>query len=246
MPVYRLDIAYDGSGFHGYARQPETRTVQGELEEALRRALGRREPPATSVAGRTDAGVHATGQVVSLALTEPADLERLHRSLNKILGPEILVASITEVPADFDARHSARARSYRYLIENTPWPHPLNRHQMWHVAEPLDVDAMNTGAAHLIGEHDFASFCRAREGQSTVRVVRSAAWHRGDHHVVRFEVTAKSFCHQLVRSLVAALVDVGRGRVDVDAIPAMLEAGDRHAARGAAPPHGLTLVAVEY
>lgn len=246
MPVYRLDIAYDGSGFHGYARQPDTRTVQGELEEALRRALGRREPPATSVAGRTDTGVHASGQVVSVALTEPPDLDRLHRSLNKILAPEILVAAIAEAPADFDARHSARSRSYRYLVENTPWPHPMNRHQMWHVSEPLDVGAMNAGAAHVVGEHDFASFCRARQGQPTVRVVHSASWHRDDHHVVRFEVSAQSFCHQLVRSLVAALVDVGRGKVEANAIPAMLVARDRHAARGAAPPHGLTLVGVEY
>ncbi len=242
MPTYRIDLAYDGAGFHGYASQPGLRTVQGELEYALGRLVG---PVMTSVAGRTDAGVHATGQVVTFKTTQPLDAARVGRSLLRMLGPEIAVRAVREVAPGFDARFSAVSRSYRYHVLAAPQPDPLLRHRCWHVPHRLDLDAMNAAAAALVGTHDFASLCRTAPGRSTERTVLSAAWQAAGG-VLRFEVTATAFCHQMVRSMVALTVAVGRGLVDAGAVPAILAARDRNAARGAAPPHGLVLVGVAY
>ena len=242
MPTYRLDIAYDGSGFHGYARQPGVRTVQGELETALIRVAG---PGETVVAGRTDRGVHAAGQVVSFRAVTPIDPGAVRRSLNRQLGPEIAVLAIAEVSADFDARFSALSRRYRYRILNREAPDPFLATTSWHVPDPLDVEAMNVAAACFEGERDFAAFCRKAEGKSTVRRVLGAHWDRaGD--LVDFDIEGSAFCHQMVRSLVALSVAVGRGSVGADQVPAIIESRDRNAARGAAPPHGLTLVAIRY
>ena len=241
--VYRLDLAYDGSGFHGYAKQPGLRTVQGELEDALFKHTG---PVDTVVAGRTDAGVHARGQVVSFAVAQPVDVERLHDSLNSMLGPEIGVTAVTEAGDGFDARFGAVARSYRYLVLNRPVADPFMRHTAWHVPEPLALRRMHDAAIHFVGEHDFASFCRAAPGRSTERTVLSAAWTSAGDGVLAFDVTATSFCHQMVRSVVALSVEIGRGRIAGDDVPAILAARDRNAARGAAPPHGLTLMSVTY
>ena len=243
MLTYRIDLAYDGSGFRGYAANPGVRTVQGELEEVL--AVVLQKPVSTVVAGRTDAGVHARGQVISFSTDEPVDPARLQRAVNKRLAPEVVVKAVSETAAGFDARFSARSRTYRYVVDDSDVPDPARRWTAWHVAGPLDVDAMNEAAAHLVGEHDFASLCRAAEGKTTVRVVKSAAWSKGDGVVV-FEVNAAAFCHQMVRSVVALCVEVGRGRLTAGQIPAIIEARDRNAARGAAPPHGLTLWSVEY
>lgn len=242
MPTYRLDLAYEGTPFHGYARQDTVRTVQGDLESALFRITG---PVDTFVAGRTDAGVHATGQVVSFSVDEPLDARRLFRSLNRQLDPSIAVRSVRTVSDDFHARFSATARQYEYAVYNDAVHDPFSARTSWHVAEPLDVEAMNRGALVFVGEHDFASFCRKAEGRSTVRRVLWAGWE-GDGPMVRYSVAASSFCHQMVRSMVALSVDVGRGRVEADVVATVLEACDRSAGRGAAPPHGLTLVAVAY
>ncbi len=241
MPTYRLDLAYDGTGFHGYARQPDVRTVQGELEDALFKHTG---PVTTSVAGRTDAGVHARLQTVSL---EAAGLEpdRLLRSLNSQLGPEIAVMAVVEVGADFDARFSALSRRYRYFIHNVPVLDPRSRLYAWHVPDRLDVERLNEAASHFVGAHDFASFCRAAEGKTTTRTVLEAGWTASGPQVV-FEVRALAFCHQMVRSMVALCTEVGRGRFAAGDVPAVLAAHDRNAARGAAPPHGLVLWDVEY
>lgn len=245
MPVYRIDMGYDGTRFHGYARQVKQRTVQGELERALATALARRDPPATSVAGRTDAGVHATGQVVSFASIDPVKLPKLHKSLNTMLGPEMVFHSIAEVDDDFDARLSATSRSYRYRILNSSHHDPFrNRYTYW-VTEPLNLDAMNRGIAHLIGPHDFASLCRNREDKTTNREIMSAEWTRDGDELV-LAITARAFCHQLVRSIVALSVEIGRGRMASDAVPAVLGAKDRNAAVGTAPPHGLVLCEVAY
>ncbi len=242
MPVYRLDLAYDGTGFHGYARQPNVRTVQGELEEALFKHTG---PVETSVAGRTDAGVHGRLQTVSFSTANDLEPDRLWRSLNSQLGPEIAISSVARASDDFDARFSAQSRQYRYFIHNAPVPDPLTRWYTWHVPHALDVDGMNEAAAAFVGEHDFASLCRAAEGRTTVRTVLEASWWRAGSQVL-YDVRALAFCHQMVRSMVALCVDVGRGRVAPGEVPAVLAARDRNAARGAAPPHGLVLWDVEY
>ncbi len=241
MPTYRLDLAYDGSGFHGYARQPGLRTVQGVLEEALAPYIG--DVP-TYVAGRTDKGVHALEQVVSFTCGE-LDTERVVRSLNARLAPEIAVHGLTEVADGFHARFSATGRAYRYRVRNVDVHDPLCAGTEWTVPEPLDVEAMNAGVELLVGEHDFAAFCRRREGRPTVRDVFWAQWRRdGDH--VDLSIGANSFCHQMVRSIVAMCVDVGKGRIEPAEVGAVLASGDRQRSRGVAPPHGLILVAVSY
>jgi tRNA pseudouridine38-40 synthase len=242
VATVRIDLAYDGTGFHGWARNPGVRTVQGDLEEALARVL--RTEVGTTVAGRTDAGVHARGQVVSFR-SDGVDPERLERSLRTMLAPEIAIRSIGIAADQFDARFSAVRRHYRYFVDEAVVPDPLRRHRVWHVGEELDLGAMSTAAAAFVGRHDFASLCRAQEGKTTERTVESAGWVReGD--LTMYEVTATAFCHQMVRSMVALCVEVGRGRVEAADVPGILEAKDRNAARGAAPPHGLVLWQVDY
>jgi tRNA pseudouridine38-40 synthase len=243
VPVYRITLAYDGTGFHGYAANPGVRTVQGELEAVLERLFG--SPVATAVAGRTDAGVHARANVVSFTVDDPVDPDRLQRSITKLLGPEVVAVSVAEAPEGFDARFSATERTYRYHIDTGPVPDPLRRHLAWHVPHRLDPGAMNEAAAHFVGEHDFASLCRAAEGRGTVRRVLRASWTRSEPGLI-FEVTSTAFCHQMVRSMAALCVEVGRGRVGAHDVPGILEARDRNAARGAAPPHGLVLWEVAY
>ncbi len=244
MPTYRLDLAYDGSGFRGYAANAGVRTVQGSLEDALATVL--RRGVETAVAGRTDAGVHARGQVVSFSAPEAIDPGRLQRALNRLLAPEVVVWALAEAPDGFDARRSALWRSYRYAIDDGLLPDPARRWTVWHVAVPLDAAAMDSAARAFVGEHDFASLCRAVEGGATVRRVLEADWHRADDGLLVFGVAASAFCHQMVRSMVALCVEVGRGRLDPVAIPGILEARDRNAARGVAPAHGLTLWEVGY
>jgi len=245
MGVYRIDLGYDGTRFSGYAIQPKGRTVQGELERALATALGRREAPPTSVAGRTDAGVHARGQVVSFATLEAVHLAKLEKSLNTMLGPEMVIDGVEEADEDFDARLSATSRSYRYRILNRRRHDPLRANYVYWFSDPLDVTAMNQGVAHVVGPHDYASLCRARGGKTTDREVYAAEWSTdGDETVL--DITARAFCHQLVRSIVALSIDIGRGRLDPDEVPAILDARDRNAARGTAPPHGLVLWSVGY
>lgn len=241
--TYRIDLSYDGGGFSGYARNPGVPTVQGELEEALTTVLGC--PVTTHVAGRTDAGVHARHQVVSFEHGGSLDVASVVRSLRSMLGPEIGVKSIQEAPAGFHARFDAIKRHYRYFVDESPVPDPLQRHRVWHVGVDLDVTAMNEGATAFVGEHDFASLCRAKPGRTTERNVMAAGWERADGLLV-YEVSAKAFCHQMVRSMVALCVEIGRGKVEPGAVPGILEAKDRNAARGAAPPHGLVLWEVEY
>ena len=243
MPTYRLDLSYDGSGFRGYARQPDVRTVQGELEAALARIL---EPVSTAVAGRTDAGVHARHQVVSFHTETPVDCRRLPFSLTRLLGPEVVVYRCRRVPDGFSARFDAARRTYRYRILDRPHPDPLRRFTVWHVAHPLNAASMNEAAGHFVGEHDFASFCRKAEGRSTVRTVTSAGWRRLPDGLLCLEIEGLAFCHQMVRSIAAFSVEAGRGRLAPEEAVRVLEARDRNAARGAAPPHGLVLWRVDY
>ena len=243
MATYRLDLSYDGAGFHGYARQRDVRTVQGELEAALARVLA---PVETEVAGRTDAGVHARQQVVSFRSGLEVDCNRLTRSLTGLLGPEIAVYRCETVPDGFSARFSARRRVYRYRVLNRRYADPLRRGVTWHVKDSLDVAVMDRAVRHLEGEHDFASFCRRAEGRSTVRTVLAAGWSARPDDIVRLEIAATAFCHQMVRSIVAYCVEAGRGRLDPDDTPRVIAARDRNSARGAAPAHGLVLWRVDY
>ncbi|MEX1124598.1 MAG: tRNA pseudouridine(38-40) synthase TruA [Acidimicrobiia bacterium] len=243
MPSYRLDLAYDGTGFRGYARQEGQRTIQGELESALGTVLG--TTPATAVAGRTDAGVHARGQVVSFGIEDDIDGPQLARSLNGILGPEFSVSGVMRVEDDFSARFSATYRRYRYLMSLAPAGDPLTRHQVWQVGRALDVDAMQAVAAAVIGEHDFGAFCRSMHGKSNVRRVDEALWDPGEE-LLTFWIQANAFCHQMVRSLVGLAYDVGRGFTPVDSITEIIESGERGRVVTVAPAHGLTLWEVGY
>ena len=243
MSRYRIDLAYDGGGFHGYARQNGLRTVQGELESALADVLG--ITVETAVAGRTDAGVHAWGQVASFELEDDIDGHRLTRSLNGILGPEIAVRGIEEAGADFHARFSALSRTYRYLVDTTDAPDPLQRHHVWQVRRALDVAAMKSAVAPLRGEHDFSSFCRRVDDKTNVRKVADIRWE-GSGGAVTFWITANAFCQQMVRSIVGYSYDVGRGYARAEGAADVLAAGDRSAVATVAPPHGLTLWEVGY
>ncbi len=243
MGTYRLELAYLGTNFHGYAKQTNVRTVQGVLEEALGRVIG---PVETFVAGRTDKGVHASGQVVSFESAAELECRRLQRSLNKQLGPEVAVGAITPMPPGFHARFSAKSRAYRYRILNREAPDPFIAPVSWHYPTELDLVAMQAAGDALIGEHDFAALCRAAAGRSTVRDLRVLEWTQLPNGVKELYVAASSFCHQMVRSIVALCVDVGRGRLQLEDVTQILAGGDRRAGAGAAPAHGLTLVGVEY
>lgn len=243
MAVYRLDIAYDGSGFVGYAKQTGQRTVQGELEEALRTLVG--VGVDTAVAGRTDAGVHALGQVVSFEHEDGLDLDRLRRGLNGILGPEVSVSKVSTAPEGFNARFSATWRRYRYLIECGPALDPLSRGFTWHVDRALDLEAMRSAAGFFVGEHDFSSFCRNVEGRSNVRRITELSLVESGL-LVEVWIQANAFCHQMVRSIVGHLYDVGRGFSDGSRTAEVIEARDRSAVATVAPPHGLTLWEVGY
>jgi len=241
VATYRLDLAYDGSNFHGYARQPDLRTVQGELEAALAPWTG---DVGTYVAGRTDRGVHATEQVVSFTCAL-LDTDRVVRSLNAQLAPEIAVHAIREMDPQFHARFSATGRAYRYRIHNAPVHDPFRASVAWNLDVPLDSDAMDASVRPLVGEHDFSAFCRRHRDKSMVRRVLWVGWRRTQEDV-EMSIGAQSFCHQMVRSIVAVSVDVGRGRLVIDDVASILRSRDRATAKGTAPARGLTLVAVSY
>lgn len=263
----RLDVSYDGTAFRGWATQPGQRTVQGELEEALARVT--RTPLRVSVAGRTDSGVHARGQVCHLDVSrdvlatlpgrsDRSPAEALVTRLAGVLPADVVVHVAREVPDDFDARFGALWRRYTYRISDGPAVHdPLRRDVLRH-RRHLDVSAMARASATLLGEHDFLSFCRPREGASTIRTLRELRWERpelgrADEGLVVATVVADAFCHHMVRCLVGALIPVGEGRRDEGWPAQVLAARTREAPTrdglGAAPmcpPQGLTLDHVAY
>lgn len=242
----RLFVAYDGTDFRGFAHSEGVRTVEGALCAAIERIT--RRPVELVLGGRTDAGVHGWGQVVNGLIPADTDLYRLVSSINQLLRPEISVREPEWVDDAFSARFSATSRTYRYDVWNDRSPNPLVARRVWHVGPPLAVAAMNEAAQLLIGDHDFSSFCRRpRPGPgfdepSLRRSLRSAEWTRPEASpLLRFEISASSFCHQMVRSIVGTLVDVGLGRVDPGTIGTVVAARDRNAAGQVAPPTGLTL-----
>lgn len=244
MAVVRLTLAYDGTGFRGWAAQRDQRTVEGVLRDALSRVLG--SPPRLSVAGRTDAGVHARAQVASFVADGEPDPARLRRALNAMLAPEVVTQDARLAPEGFDARFSATAREYRYRIDVGPWPDPFSARSVWHRPGSPSLPAMRAAAKHLVGEHDFAAFCRRpAAGSSTRRRVERLAVSRVGDRIEVF-VRANAFLHQMVRSLVGTLVAAGDGRLDPDQVPAILASGERGRAGPVAPAHGLTLERVVY
>lgn len=242
----RLDLAYDGTDFHGWAAQPGLRTVQGELTLALATVL--RVPSVEVVcAGRTDAGVHARGQVVHTDLEEPGDLDLLVRRLNGILPADVRIRGAAEAPAYFDARFGALWRRYAYRIADRPaLVDPLVRAHVLAWPRPLDEGAMNAASALLVGRHDFASFCKQREGATTIRTLEELIWSREASGVLVGTVRADAFCHSMVRSLVGCLVAIGEGRKPVAWAGEILRAETRDPAVAVLHAHGLTLEEVAY
>ena len=241
-----LTVAYDGTAFRGFAAQPEQRTVAGDLTAALGQFL-RGDLTDVACAGRTDAGVHAWGQVVSFATGADLDPARLVPALNRRLGPEIVVRDARVVPPDFDARHSAVARTYRYTIVNRPVPDPFLARTSWWVPEPLDRNRLRLAADPFVGEHDFAAFCRrGPEGSTTVRRVLESRWDVLPDGILRYEIRGTAFCWQMVRSVVGTLVEIGRGRRTPGDVLTILRSRDRAQAPSPAPPSGLCLWAVDY
>ncbi|TDB98053.1 tRNA pseudouridine(38-40) synthase TruA [Micromonospora fluostatini] len=246
----RLDVSYDGTDFSGWAAQPTRRTVAGVLTDTLDLVLGAGTATGLTVAGRTDAGVHATGQVCHLDLPTGVWREhdgRLLRRLARLLPTDVRVRAMTEVPADFDARFSATFRRYEYRVTDAVYgAQPLRRHEILAWPKPLDPDLLNAAAAGLVGEHDFAAYCRRKENATTLREVSRLDWRRDPDGILVATVQADAFCQAMVRSLVGAMLVAGDGRRPVDWPGTLLTRRERASEVTVAPAHGLTLVAVGY
>jgi tRNA pseudouridine38-40 synthase len=243
----RLSVSYDGTDFHGWARQPAQRTVQETLEQALSTVL--RCPVELTVAGRTDAGVHATGQVAHCDVPRAAWAEqerRLVRRLRGVLPPDIAVPAVEEAHVHFDARFAALGRHYVYRLTDDPaGPQPLRRADTVGWPRALDSDAMALAAGLLLGEHDFAAFCRRREGATTIRTLLALDVTRTGR-LITVAASADAFCHSMVRSLVGALLAVGEGRRPPEWPATLLTRTERASDVPVAPAGGLTLIRVDY
>jgi tRNA pseudouridine38-40 synthase len=238
----RLDLAYDGTNFSGWAIQPGRRTVEGSVTEALER-IYQRELRLT-VAGRTDAGVHATGQVCHVDIPE---IDGLLRRLNRLLDEDVRVTAVSPAPLDFDARFSALWRRYGYRVTDAEsGGNPLRRLDTLAWPRMLDLGRLNAAAAGLVGEHDFAAFCRRKEGATTIREVTTLGWRREPDGVLVATVQADAFCQQMVRSLVGAMLAVGEGRREPDWPAGLLRRAERVSEVPVVAARGLTLVAVGY
>ncbi|MGR8008888.1 tRNA pseudouridine(38-40) synthase TruA [Streptomyces hypolithicus] len=246
----RLDLSYDGRDFSGWAKQTERRTVQGELESALRTVTRATRTYELTVAGRTDSGVHARGQVAHVDLPDDVWAEHRDKLLRRLAGRlphDVRVWKVAEAPAGFNARFAAVWRRYAYRVTDSPGGvDPLLRgHVLWHDWE-LNVDAMNRAAERLVGEHDFAAYCKKREGATTIRTLQQLSWERGADGIITATVRADAFCHNMVRSLVGAMLFVGDGHRDADWPGKVLAAGVRDSSVHVVRPHGLTLEEVGY
>jgi tRNA pseudouridine38-40 synthase len=241
----RLDLSYDGTEFSGWARQPELRTVAHVVEDALATVLRLEETPTLTVAGRTDAGVHAIGQVAHVSVPAPIDVEVVSRRLAGVLPDDVVLRGLQVAPAGFHARFSALGRRYVYRVADRG-SNPLRRRDTVTWSRPLEVEAMQRAALSLLGEHDFSAFCRQRAGATTIRTLREMGITRDDDQVVLVAVHADAFCHNQIRSMVGALLAVGEGRRPLDWPAEILQAGVRNSLVNVAPAHGLTLVAVDY
>jgi tRNA pseudouridine38-40 synthase len=244
--MWKLVLAYDGSEFYGWQVQPDRVTVQGELRDALARITGELVLP--QGAGRTDAGVHALGQVASVALAAPIPEANLLRALNRTLPPSVRVLSATRAEPDFHARHSARGKTYEYRIDRREICPPWQARYVYAYPAPLNIEAMRAAAAHIVGEHDFASFAAGEPdagARGTVRTIASSEWSELDGLLV-YRVHGDGFLHHMVRNLVGTFLEVGRGNFQESAIGSILAARSRAVAGPTAPARGLFLVKVDY
>jgi len=239
----RAVVVYDGTDYGGFQRQANAPTVQAALEAALAQVT--QETVAVLAAGRTDAGVHAAGQVIAFDTAWRHGLGDLRRALNAVLPADIAVQEVDEVAPKFHPRYDARSRRYQYTFYNAPVRLPLTRRYSLHVAIPLDVVAMQRAAQSLVGEHDFATFGRPPQGEITVRRVLTAEWS-GELPWLTFDIEANAFLYRMVRSIVGTLLQVGRGRISAEEFVAVLASCDRSRAGPTAPPYGLCLMEVKY
>lgn len=236
-------VAYDGTDYSGFQRQANAPSIQAALEAGLAQVT--QDTITVLAAGRTDAGVHAKGQVIAFDTVWRHGVEDLQRALNAVLPADIVVLKTEDAAADFHPRYDARSRCYRYTMYNAPVRCPLARRHSLHVATPLDVEAMQRAARSLVGEHDFATFGRSLQGRSTVRRVLTAEWDGGSTWLT-FDIEANAFLYRMVRSIVGTLLQVGRGTMSVEEFVSALAACDRSMAGPTAPPQGLCLMEVKY
>jgi tRNA pseudouridine38-40 synthase len=236
-------VEYDGTDFYGFQIQARGRTVQGEIERAVRSVTG--VETRVTGAGRTDRGVHARGQVIAFEATWRHDLSDLHRALNAVLAPDVAFVDMGRAPEGFHPRFSAVRRAYRYRILNQRWPLPMERRTAWHVAQDLDVARMIDASSCLIGSRDFATFGRPPQGENSVRTVFRAEWQEQTPFLT-FEIEADAFLYRMVRSLVGTLVLVGWRQISAAEFQEMLGARDRSLVKKVAPARGLCLMRVEY
>jgi tRNA pseudouridine38-40 synthase len=242
--VLKLTLEYDGSNYSGWQLQPRHDSIQGRIEAALERIFT--APVRVFGSGRTDAGVHARGQVASISIPRPFDTDELQRALNSILPADIVILDISVAPNDFDPRRAARSRVYEYRVLNRKVASAFDYRYSWLVRDHLDLAAMNCAARIFVGDHDFAAFrSLGTEVRTTIRRVISSKWTR-DSDLFLYRVEANSFLRHMVRAMVAAMIDVGRGKLAANKIAAILDGLDRGAAPANAPPGGLYLVEVRY
>lgn len=244
---FRIDISYDGTGFFGWASQPGRRTVQNELEHALALILRLDKPPRLTVAGRTDSGVHARGQVAHVDLADDIDPKRLLWRLRNLLEHDIQIRDLSIAVEGFDARFSALQRRYIYRICDVPeGPEPLRRHEIYHHRAPLDVIAMNDAQQDLLGQQDFVAYCKPREGATTIRTLYEMSTLRRPDGIIETTVVADAFCHSMVRALMGALITIGQAKYEPSWAGEVLRNGIRLASIEVMPAHGLTLEEVIY
>jgi len=244
MRNLKLTIAYDGTEFHGWQVQPQLRTIQGELQAALGKLFN--HDVNITGSGRTDAGVHAHGQVANVETIRTMDTDAVLRGANALLPGEIRILSVEEVSLEFHARHSALSKTYEYHLWRDPIVSPFHCRYMYAFRYPLDEDAIDRGTREFLGKHDFTSFCAtATEVQDRIRTIFDAGWERSEKIWI-FRIRGDGFLQYMVRTIAGTLLQIGQGRLPPDEIPGIFEARDRRLAGPSLPPHGLHLIQVEY
>lgn len=244
MRNLKLTLAYDGTDFHGWQVQPQVRTIQGEVQAALQK-LFNHEISVTG-SGRTDAGVHAQGQVANVETIRNMDTDAVLRGANALLPEEVRVLSVEEVAPEFHARHSAKAKTYEYHIWRPAVVSPFHLRYVYPFRYPLNEDLIDRGTAHFLGPHDFTSFCAtATEAEDRTRTIFEACWGRTDTTWV-FRIRGNGFLQYMVRTIAGTLLEIGQGRLEPDKLPGIFDARDRRLAGPSLPSRGLHLIAVEY
>jgi tRNA pseudouridine38-40 synthase len=241
---FRAVVGYDGTDFLGFQIQAQGRTVQGEIEKALENVT--QSSVRIDAAGRTDAGVHATGQVIAFLTSWRHPIADLHRALNATLPADVVISNLTTTDRGFHPRFEAISRTYQYCVVNQNWPDVLRRRYAYHISQPIDWELMNEAAQYLIGHHDFASFGKPPQGNKTVRHVMEAAWAQNSQYWLTFTITANAFLYRMVRNIVGTLLQVGTGIMGVDLVPDIMAARDLSYSSPPAPAHGLCLIKVTY